>query len=60
MTSRSLWNYCRDEIDNVVDNASDAKSFRYKKKQYEKHQKDYYDLEMKEIQIDHHKQQYQL
>ena len=32
MTSRSLWNYCRDEIDNVVDNASDAKSFRYKKK----------------------------
>ena len=31
MTSRSLWNYCRYEIDNAVDNVSDAKSFRYKK-----------------------------
>ena len=25
-----LWNYYRDEIDNVEDNASDVKSFKYK------------------------------
>ena len=30
MTSGSLWNYYRDEIDDVDDNASDAKSFEYK------------------------------
>ena len=29
MTSGSLWNYYRDEIDNVNDNASDCKSFKY-------------------------------
>ena len=32
MTSRSLWNYYRDEIDGVDDNASDGKSFKYKTK----------------------------
>ena len=32
MTSGSLWNYYRDEIDNVDDNASDGKSFKYKTK----------------------------
>ena len=32
MTSRSLWNYYRDEIDDVDDNASDGKSFEYKTK----------------------------
>ena len=31
MTSRSLWNYYGDEIDDVDDNASDGKSFEYKK-----------------------------
>ena len=30
MTSGSLWNYYRNEIDNVDDNASDSKSFKYK------------------------------
>ena len=30
MTSGSLWNYYRDEIDHVHDNASDSKSFKYK------------------------------
>ena len=30
MTSGSLWNYYRDKIDDVDDNASDAKSFEYK------------------------------
>ena len=32
MTSRNLWNYYRDEIDDVGtnDNASDGKSFEYK------------------------------
>ena len=32
MTSGSLSNYYRDEIDNVDDNASDGKSFKYKTK----------------------------
>ena len=31
VTSRSLWNYYKDEIDNINDNASDGKSFKYKK-----------------------------
>ena len=32
MTSRSLWNYYRDEINNVNDNASDYKLCKYKTK----------------------------
>ena len=32
MTSGSLWNYYRDETDDVDDNASDGKLFRYKTK----------------------------
>ena len=32
MTSGSLWNYYRDEIDDVHDNASDGKSFKNKTK----------------------------
>ena len=28
--SGSLWNYYTDEMDNVNDNASDSRSFRYK------------------------------
>ena len=38
MTSGSLWNYYRDEIDDVDDNASDDKSFKYKTKIVEKTQ----------------------
>ena len=30
--SGSLWNYCRDEIDEVDDNALDSTSFQYKTK----------------------------
>ena len=44
MTSGSLWNYYRDKIDDVDDNASDDKSFEYKTKMK---------MEMKEMQIDH-------
>ena len=32
MTSGSLWNYYRDEIDDVDDNILDGKSFKYKTK----------------------------
>ena len=32
MTSRSLWNYYRDEVDNVNNNTSDGKLFTYKTK----------------------------
>ena len=30
MTSGSLWNYYRDEIDDVDDKAGDGESFKYK------------------------------
>ena len=36
MTSGSLWNYYRDKIDDVDDNVSDGKSFKYKTKIVEK------------------------
>ena len=36
MTWGSLWNYYRDEIDDVDDNASDDKSFKYETKMIEK------------------------
>ena len=32
VTSGCLWNYCKDKIDNINDNASDGKSFKYKTK----------------------------
>ena len=32
MTSGNLWNYCRDEVDYIHDNASDGKFFKYKTK----------------------------
>ena len=32
MSSGSLWNYYRDKIDDVDDNTSDGKSFKYKTK----------------------------
>ena len=32
MTSGSLWNYYKDEVDDVYDNASDGNSFNYKTK----------------------------
>ena len=32
MTSRSLWNYYTDKIDDVDDNASDGNSFKHKTK----------------------------
>ena len=50
MTSGSLWDYYRDKIDDVNNNASDGKSFNYKTKIVKgKNQKN---LEMKEMQID--------
>ena len=36
MRSGSLWNYYRDEIDDVNDNASDGKSFKYRAKTVQK------------------------
>ena len=46
MTSGSLCNYYRDEIDNIHDNASDGKSFIYKTKIVGKRQ---HGLEIKEM-----------
>ena len=45
-----LWNYYRDNIDDVDDNASDRNSFKYRTKLVGKHQNS---LEMKKMQIDH-------
>ena len=49
MTSGRLWNYYREETDDVDDNASDGKSFEYKTKWKEKHRKDQHDLLMNKM-----------
>ena len=49
MTSRSLSNYYRDEIDDIRDNASDGKSFDYKAKYQENQKQDLHSLEMEEM-----------
>ena len=51
MTSRCLWNYYRDQIDDVDDNASDGKSLKYKANIVGKHHKDQRDHH------DHHNHQ---
>ena len=53
-TSRSLWNYYRDEIHNTNNNSSHGKSFKHRKVVEKKKQRS---LRMKKLQID---QQYQL
>ena len=40
MASEGLWNYYRDEVDEVNDNASDGTSFKYKTKITEKQKQD--------------------
>ena len=59
MTSGSLWNYYRDEIDDVDDKAADGKSFKYKIKIIG-HKKNQNWLKMKNMQIGQHNHQYQL
>ena len=34
MTLGSLWNYCRDEIEDIDDNASQGKSFKHNNGKY--------------------------
>ena len=34
MTLGSLWNYCRDEIEDIDDNASQGKSFKHNNVKY--------------------------
>ena len=60
MTSGSLWNYYKNEIDDVDDIDSDGKSFEYRIKIVEKRHKDQHGLVMKETQIDHRDHQYQI
>ena len=50
MTLGSLWNYYRDKIDDVYDNAPDGKSFAYKIKIVGSTPEN---PEMKEMKIDH-------
>ena len=54
MTSWSLWNYYRGKIDDVKDNASEGKSFKYRIKIIGRHQ---HDLNRVEIQKMHINQQ---
>ena len=61
MTLGSLSNYYRDKIGDVDGNALNGKSFKYKTKIIgKKTQKDHHKLEIQEMQIEHHNQQYQL
>ena len=46
------------EIDDVDDNASDGKSFKYKTKIVRRHHEDPYGLEIKEMYINHREYQY--
>ena len=60
MTSERLWNYYRDKIDAVANDASYGKSFKYKTKITKKKKKrnDLLDKEMKEMSISHSNRQY--
>ena len=60
MTSGSLWNYFRGEIDDADDKASDGKSFNYKTKIVGMHQKDQNNQIQIKMEISHHNHQYQL
>ena len=72
MTSKSLWNYYRDEIDDADDNVLDVKLFIYKPKIVGKHHEDqrdqndrnsYHQIQTDINHHDHHdqnSQQYQL
>ena len=60
MTSGSLWNCYRDEIDDVDDNASDSKSFEYKTKIIVKTpKKPLHKPQMNETQTNHYNHQCQ-
>ena len=60
MTTGSLWNYYRDEVDDVNDNASERKSFKYKTKTTGKKQKQgLHKAGMMETLVKHNKIQYQ-
>ena len=53
MTSGSLWNHYRVDIDIINDNASDGRSFKYKAKIIGKTPESQNDQEIQEMQIDH-------
>ena len=59
MISGGLWNYQRDEIDNINDNASHGKSFKYKTKTVGKTLQRH-NLETQEMQTDHQNHLHQL
>ena len=66
MTLGSLWNYFKDEIDDVDKNASDGKSFKCKTKivgkhhKHQNHRHDHHKIQMELNHHDHHNHQYQL
>ena len=57
MTSESLWNIHRDQIDEVDDNASNGKSFKYKTRIIRKQKQDLQKVQMMEMLTDHHNHQ---
>ena len=64
MISGNLWNYYRDEIDDVDDNASDGKSFKYETRggKNHKYQIDHHNKILIKVEINHldHHNQHQL
>ena len=61
MTSERLWNYYRNKIDAVANDASEGISFKHKTKIVKKNKKeDLLGLDMKEMSISHSNRQYHL
>ena len=60
MTWGSLWNYYRHEIDDVDDNASDDKSFKYETKiigkthKYDHNHHNHHKIQVEPNHLDHH------
>ena len=53
-TSESLCNYYRDEIDDVKDNASNGKSYKYKTKMIGKTEQSHQSLQLEEVNQNDH------
>ena len=61
MTSERLWNYYRNKIDAVANDASEGISFKHKTKIVKKNKReDLLGLDMKEMSISHSNRQYHL
>ena len=54
MASGRLWRYYREKIDNVDNDVSDGKLFKYKTKIIEKYQQDHHNHHQIQMELNHH------